>query len=126
MNRWWPREVLRFVDAWACREGTPEDDEDAEEKTREEGRGESGDCPDNDIDGGVFSARLDDSVMELSDLQSPGSSRDEGGHGKVVNRTRGSCDDRSGENKTVGQHWVELDFRTRVDEELGQSLDDGS
>lgn len=29
MKRWWPREVLRFVDAWACREGTPEDDEDA-------------------------------------------------------------------------------------------------
>ncbi|KAJ5317510.1 hypothetical protein PENANT_c036G09780 [Penicillium antarcticum] len=28
MKRWWPREVLRFVDAWACREGTPEDEED--------------------------------------------------------------------------------------------------
>jgi hypothetical protein len=28
MRRWWGREVLRFVDAWACREGTPEDDED--------------------------------------------------------------------------------------------------
>lgn len=28
MNKIWRREVLRFVDAWACREGTPEDDED--------------------------------------------------------------------------------------------------
>lgn len=28
MKRWWNREVLRFVDAWACREGTPEDEED--------------------------------------------------------------------------------------------------
>lgn len=28
MNRWWSRETLRFVDAWACRDGTPEDDED--------------------------------------------------------------------------------------------------
>jgi len=28
MNRLWNRETLRFVDAWACREGTPEDDED--------------------------------------------------------------------------------------------------
>ena len=28
MNRLWHREVLRFVDAWACRDGTPEDDED--------------------------------------------------------------------------------------------------
>lgn len=28
MNRLWSRETLRFVDAWACRGGTPEDDED--------------------------------------------------------------------------------------------------
>jgi hypothetical protein len=28
MNRIWGRETLRFVDAWACKEGTPEDDED--------------------------------------------------------------------------------------------------
>ncbi|KAJ5735598.1 uncharacterized protein N7483_000723 [Penicillium malachiteum] len=34
MKRWWPREVLRFVDAWACREGTPEDDEDTETTER--------------------------------------------------------------------------------------------
>lgn len=34
MKRWWNREVLRFVDAWACREGTPEDDEDANARIR--------------------------------------------------------------------------------------------
>ncbi|KAL8956238.1 MAG: hypothetical protein Q9193_006183 [Seirophora villosa] len=28
MNRFWSRETLRFVDAWACRKGTPEDDKD--------------------------------------------------------------------------------------------------
>lgn len=28
MNRIWNRNVLRYVDAWACRDGTPEDDED--------------------------------------------------------------------------------------------------
>jgi len=28
MNRIWNRETLRHVDAWACRDGTPEDDED--------------------------------------------------------------------------------------------------
>lgn len=28
MNRIWNRETLRYVDAWACRDGTPEDDED--------------------------------------------------------------------------------------------------
>ena len=27
MNKLWSREALRFVDAWACRDGTPEDDE---------------------------------------------------------------------------------------------------
>lgn len=28
MRKLWCRETLRFVDAWACRDGTPEDDED--------------------------------------------------------------------------------------------------
>jgi hypothetical protein len=28
MNKIWGRETLRFVDAWACKGGTPEDDED--------------------------------------------------------------------------------------------------
>ena len=28
MNKIWSRETLRYVDAWACREGTPEDEED--------------------------------------------------------------------------------------------------
>ena len=28
MHKIWHREVLRFVDSWACREGTPEDNQD--------------------------------------------------------------------------------------------------
>ena len=28
MRKLWNRETLRFVDAWACKEGTPEDEED--------------------------------------------------------------------------------------------------
>ena len=28
MKHWWDRETLRFVDVWACKKGTPEDDED--------------------------------------------------------------------------------------------------
>lgn len=28
MNKVWKRDTLRFVDAWACKDGTPEDDED--------------------------------------------------------------------------------------------------
>ncbi|KAI9879613.1 MAG: hypothetical protein M1830_007973 [Pleopsidium flavum] len=35
MNRIWHRETLRFVDAWACREGTPEDDEDTKASPEE-------------------------------------------------------------------------------------------
>ena len=35
MNGVWNRETLRFVDAWACREGTPEDDEDARARSEE-------------------------------------------------------------------------------------------
>ena len=27
MNRIWNKDTLKFVDAWACRDGTPEDDE---------------------------------------------------------------------------------------------------
>jgi hypothetical protein len=49
MNKIWNREVLRHVDRWACKEGTPEGDEDAraEKKTRRmrekgEERGEQG------------------------------------------------------------------------------------
>jgi hypothetical protein len=34
MKRLWNREVLRFVDAWACKEGTPEDEEDQGEARR--------------------------------------------------------------------------------------------
>lgn len=36
MNRVWNRETLRYVDGWACREGTPEGDEDKQllERTR--------------------------------------------------------------------------------------------
>ncbi|KAL3422365.1 hypothetical protein PVAG01_06521 [Phlyctema vagabunda] len=39
MNRIWKRETLRFVDAWTCRDGTPEDTEDETKKTRAETRG---------------------------------------------------------------------------------------
>ena len=32
MNRLWHREILRFVDAWACRDGTPEDEDDEDRR----------------------------------------------------------------------------------------------
>lgn len=46
MNRIWGRETLRFVDAWACKVGTPEDDEDHRKglvgKGKEESEGNKG------------------------------------------------------------------------------------
>lgn len=49
MNKVWNREVLRYVDAWACKEGTPEGDEDRKREERrlrrerrEEGKGSVG------------------------------------------------------------------------------------
>ncbi|KAJ5034905.1 uncharacterized protein L3040_008173 [Drepanopeziza brunnea f. sp. 'multigermtubi'] len=33
MNKIWSRDTLRLVDAWACRDGTPEDEEDEQEAT---------------------------------------------------------------------------------------------
>jgi hypothetical protein len=36
MNRFWDRETLRFVDSWACKYGTPEDDEDRRNKNLRE------------------------------------------------------------------------------------------
>lgn len=36
MKKIWRREVLRFVDAWACKEGTPEDDEDDQARAVQE------------------------------------------------------------------------------------------
>ena len=36
MKHWFRREVLRFVDAWACKAGTPEDTEDKEGNVQEE------------------------------------------------------------------------------------------
>ncbi|KAH8423479.1 uncharacterized protein LDX57_001239 [Aspergillus melleus] len=124
MNRWWPREVLRFVDAWACREGTPEDDEDAAEKDREDSGGDG--CSDigDGVGEGVFSARVDEVGMELQDLGHAGSSRYGADRGReIMDRVEGRGDDRAVESRDAGQDWVELGFQMREDEELGRSVD---
>ena len=41
MNRIWNREILRYVDAWACRDGAPEDDEDRRAESRKGPPGQS-------------------------------------------------------------------------------------
>lgn len=42
MNRMWKREYLRYVDTWACRDGTPEDDEDRKKGILPDCRGSNG------------------------------------------------------------------------------------
>ncbi|KAI9367687.1 HCO3 transporter family-domain-containing protein [Aspergillus egyptiacus] len=68
MKRWWPREVLRFVDAWACKEGTPEDDEDAEAERDEivnESLREPARRPTSEA--GIFSAQDDRRRLDTGD-----------------------------------------------------------
>lgn len=96
MKRWWPREYLRFVDAWACREGTPEDEEDAAAKESEvHGSGE--------FDGEVGQVIGRGGVLTGGEHGAQAASRVGGGE--------------------MGQDWVELDVRTHTDEELGRSRD---
>jgi hypothetical protein len=54
MNRVWNREALRYVDCWACRQGTPEDDEDRRKGVASE----------STIGTGV--GRVDDAFSDLS------------------------------------------------------------
>ena len=42
MNKIWKRDTLRYVDAWACKEGTPEDDEDRAAELEKRARPEEG------------------------------------------------------------------------------------
>ncbi|KAA8647128.1 hypothetical protein EYZ11_008079 [Aspergillus tanneri] len=105
MKRWWPRGVLRFVDAWTCRERTPEDDEDVESKRRDDDGG-------NGVDG-VISSRLGDSMNEPSNLRARTQARMKRGDDKIL----------AVENRDIGHMWVELGFRTKADEELGRPLE---
>lgn len=115
MKKWWPREVLRFVDAWACREGTPEDDEDAEKSnglpTQETSSGDENATPH-----GVF--RRNDNG-------------DEHGRSPVVESSASHGDSQAdlGEQRIWGStghdlnhEWVELQEREARDEELGRDI----
>ncbi|KAF2204275.1 hypothetical protein GQ43DRAFT_438093 [Delitschia confertaspora ATCC 74209] len=77
MNRIWNREVLRYVDAWACRDGTVEDDED-----RRKGE-DSGAMLESDTDVELGEVRVrSGSATEIEDLES--------GDGNGELRDRGS------------------------------------
>jgi hypothetical protein len=110
MKKWWPREVLRFVDAWACREGTPEDDEDAEKlnglPTQKTSSGDENAPPDGVLrrnDSG------DDSGLAVGDSASHGHSQADLGEQRIWGAT----------GNEVNHEWVELEERDACDEELG-------
>ncbi|EON64442.1 hypothetical protein W97_03673 [Coniosporium apollinis CBS 100218] len=67
MNKIWNRETLRFVDAWACRDGTPEDDEDRR-RGREKTSPRVGAA---DIEGGVVSIEMTASRGDRQFARSP-------------------------------------------------------
>lgn len=106
--------MLRFVDAWACREGTPEDDEDAAKlqglPTQDTSSGEENAAP-----GGVF--RCNENGNE--------------GHGRssVVERSAAHGDSQAdlGDRRIWGasgndanHEWVALEERDVPDEECGR------
>jgi hypothetical protein len=112
MKKWWPREVLRFVDAWACREGTPEDDEDAAKldglPTQETSSGDENVTP-----GRVFRHNTNG---------------DDNGSSYVGERSTSNADSRADLGDQTIRHaahdvnheWVELEEREVPDEELGR------
>lgn len=113
MKRWWPREALRFVDAWACREGTPEDDEDARAKPNDEILGER-------------------SVLGRGSVLQRQSPTDEGGNSAIVegkrnsNQTDGQRDEHEDQeiwgmtDDEMAHEWVGLDKQNVPDEEFGR------
>jgi hypothetical protein len=110
MKKWWPREVLRFVDAWACREGAPEDDEDAEKlnglPTQEPSSGEETVTPD-----GVFRRNEsgNDRGLAVGESTSNGHSQADLDEQRIWGAT----------GNDANHEWVELEARDAPDEELG-------
>ncbi|KAJ5833409.1 hypothetical protein N7474_001720 [Penicillium riverlandense] len=111
MKRWWPREVLRFVDAWACREGTPEDDEDARDKSSPGEQDSSGDGLAGALSQYGGGPRSESPIIATSAFSKPSD------HGYDVADQRIWGMDHDGMNN----EWVELRSRVQTDEELAHS-----
>lgn len=105
MKRWWPREVLRFVDAWACREGTPEDDEDEREKRDKPHEEDMGARNGGDV---LFPAIPGDSRNEMF---TAGASPK---YDRLSHETRATGSD------DADHDWIELDAYPQADEEIGR------
>ncbi|KAL2013701.1 hypothetical protein VTN00DRAFT_1226 [Thermoascus crustaceus] len=111
MKRWWRRDVLRFVDAWACREGTPEDDEDERAKRNEESSsGDEAATTKYGRERGVLGASSAPSV-------------DNNGEGSSILMTRhahATGSDEICETVNANDDWIELGIHVPEDEETGK------
>ena len=71
MNRIWSRDVLMYVDRWACREGRPEDKEDADQTLHPDGETEntaqSGSDEARDVEKGDTGRSGKSSAIDLED-----------------------------------------------------------
>lgn len=111
------------MDAWACREGTPEDDEDARNRVdHHDGRDEDvrcdrGRCRDGGggggNSGGIHLGRSSDEVPRLRSGLQPGMPKSGPDNGDSWTGYEHESD--------VANEWVELDVRLPTDEEIGQS-----
>ncbi|KAJ9288896.1 hypothetical protein DTO021C3_3421 [Paecilomyces variotii] len=106
MKRWWNREVLRFVDAWACREGTPEDDEDAERRAAEETE-ERGDNNRRGSDSGAERGLWDSNPVDETQSERPHPVQD------YEHDMRETAD--------VSDEWIELGIRVPKNDGTGTS-----
>jgi hypothetical protein len=113
MKRWWSREVLRFVDAWACREGTPEDEED--EKLNKSSATDEDSAGDHLIGEGTrhsHSGTCNASPLAESSTKSEQRHDD---HRDLADQSAWGVN-----NEDTNHEWIELGNQAFPDEELGR------
>ncbi|KAL1971008.1 hypothetical protein VTN77DRAFT_2842 [Rasamsonia byssochlamydoides] len=114
MKRWWRRDVLRFVDAWACREGTPEDEEDEKERAKRNAESSSADEAFFVVSQGPVEGRQKDSAAITQAKGSATPTLDVMPETENTTRTSNSN----------AEDWIELDLqepRPLGDEETGDT-----
>lgn len=112
MKKWWRREVLRFVDAWACREGTPEDDEDAAVKRDHATQGES--TLDYASGGGILQGHAGRHMRSTGSETCFTTNRLGGSHPDLAEQRAWATT-----HDDMNREWIELERRAMNDEERG-------
>lgn len=101
------------MDAWACREGTPEDDEDEQERAR----AASQPCGENRAGGGSRDPRGgEDGIFSVG----IGDARDAPSTDPKDNIVSYDNEMRGPGNSDASHDWVKLDLYPHADEEIGR------